>query len=728
MHGPEWTRLAWFGTDPTDTGAWTGIESAVDTFVWDQMREFDSVLREPDLAMSAGDGNDLNQDVLSMGSSWAEYLRPISVQLANGHSLGSGNRADSLRVLLMGRTMAGKSTVLEALSGGDGSRRGDGRQRFTRDICMRPITDLPGVVLVDTPGVGAKDGAEDLKLAFGEVPGADLILWVAANDSTQEETAIALRMLGFLGKPVIVALNCRMDLDHRGRYLDFLEEPDLTFAASSEHLAVIDRHLATSGATAVTAVVIHADAAFRSAQLGPDQGRLHENSRVDSLLEAIRTQLNGLAEQRRALRVFDSVRTPAMEGLTALDIACAGLRSQIEVERGRVTDLCGRLNHVVDTRSEALQVEVRQLIDARQGWHLTVDPAGDLAALWAAEAETMTRDFGELMKRESVELSRGLNDACQEVVSDWRDLPTDKLKLDDIPGFDSVWANRGAKAGLGLGISLGTLAAGAALGAKIGAWAGVEGGPPLMAITAVVGAAIGGIASIAAKPIKDLINRLFRSKGQVLKNRREEVARQLRPMLQLAGDEAVSAAVEMTDAYRRAVAKAIESRRAALQGQESILQGWTQHRGRIRTHVSELDSATATGLLRMANRDRCSRAVVRAERSPGVAIAIELSEPAFTELALFPPAHVAERLLPAPRTLPTCPAGVALHLLIGLASGRVGVTQLRPETAELQLLDDRPPEGVLSAWADLLSTFARSDIQITCSEANTKAIKLEGPT
>lgn len=62
-------------------------------------------------------------------------------------------------------------------------------QCTSRDVFAAPALDLQEVEIVDTPGVGAKDGAEDVALAMAEVPGADLVLWVASNDSFQEETA-----------------------------------------------------------------------------------------------------------------------------------------------------------------------------------------------------------------------------------------------------------------------------------------------------------------------------------------------------------------------------------------------------------------------------------------------------------------------------------------------------------------------------------------------------------
>ena len=170
----------------------------------------------------------------------------------------------------MGRTMAGKSTLLAALTGGSLERIGVGAQRTTRDVFAAPAVDLRDVEIVDTPGVGAKDGAEDVALAMAEVPGADLVLWVASNDSFQEETAQALRAVAFRGKPVVVALNCRAPLVDELDREDFLEDSDSVFDQHEGHFKTIRSHLSTAGVRPV----VRGDAPRRGCPPGTDGQRL----------------------------------------------------------------------------------------------------------------------------------------------------------------------------------------------------------------------------------------------------------------------------------------------------------------------------------------------------------------------------------------------------------------------------------------------------------------------
>jgi predicted GTPase len=59
-----------------------------------------------------------------------------------------------MRVVLMGRTMAGKSTLLSTLTAGSADRIGVGAQRTSLDVFAAPAVDLRDVEIVDTPGVG----------------------------------------------------------------------------------------------------------------------------------------------------------------------------------------------------------------------------------------------------------------------------------------------------------------------------------------------------------------------------------------------------------------------------------------------------------------------------------------------------------------------------------------------------------------------------------------------
>ena len=102
-------------------------------------------------------------------------------------------------ITLFGRTMAGKSTLMEVLTEGDGSAIGMGAQRTTRDIRRY---EWNGLAVTDVPGIGAFEGEEDTRLAFDAAKTADLIVFLLTDDAPQAVEADCFRQVKDLGKPV----------------------------------------------------------------------------------------------------------------------------------------------------------------------------------------------------------------------------------------------------------------------------------------------------------------------------------------------------------------------------------------------------------------------------------------------------------------------------------------------------------------------------------------------
>ncbi len=82
-------------------------------------------------------------------------------------------------VTLFGRTMAGKSTIREALTRGDGATIGKGAQRTTRDVREYTWNSLR---IIDTPGIGAYEGDEDRAQALSVIDETDVVLFLASSD------------------------------------------------------------------------------------------------------------------------------------------------------------------------------------------------------------------------------------------------------------------------------------------------------------------------------------------------------------------------------------------------------------------------------------------------------------------------------------------------------------------------------------------------------------------
>ena len=148
---------------------------------------------------------------------------------------------------------------------------------------------------------------------------------------------------------------------------------------------------------------------------------------------------------------------------------------------------------------------------------------------------------------------------------------------------------------------------------------------------------LGGIAGLAAGRIKNLVDHIFLGKDGVLRKRRDEVAKQVGPILD-----------ELTQEYRTAISTQLNDLRDALGREHArsdeqsaaldrVASEWTNGRANLRALVRELDRETTAALLRISGRERLARSVKRATRVPGVCILAEFEDAAFWESWLFPP-------------------------------------------------------------------------------------------
>ena len=112
-------------------------------------------------------------------------------------------------VTVFGRTMAGKSTLMEVLTHGDGSSIGHGAQRTTRSVRRYKYKNLQ---IVDVPGVAAFEGKDDEDVAFNEAKKADLIFFILKDEDVQPSVAECLSRIVSLGKPIVCLVNVKADI------------------------------------------------------------------------------------------------------------------------------------------------------------------------------------------------------------------------------------------------------------------------------------------------------------------------------------------------------------------------------------------------------------------------------------------------------------------------------------------------------------------------------------
>lgn len=120
------------------------------------------------------------------------------------------NSQRDFSIVVYGRTMAGKSTLMEILTRGNGKSIGNGSQRTTRDVRSYYWN---GLKITDVPGICAFDGKEDERRAEEAAKSADLIIFLITNDAPQADEAAALAKLKSFGKPVLGLINVKSEFN-----------------------------------------------------------------------------------------------------------------------------------------------------------------------------------------------------------------------------------------------------------------------------------------------------------------------------------------------------------------------------------------------------------------------------------------------------------------------------------------------------------------------------------
>ena len=115
----------------------------------------------------------------------------------------------TFNITLFGRTMSGKSTLMEILIKGDGESIGQGAQRTTRDVRRY---EWQGLTVTDVPGIAAFEGEVDEDTAYKAADQADLVLFLITDDAPQPTEAEHLASLRQRGRHVLGICNVKEHL------------------------------------------------------------------------------------------------------------------------------------------------------------------------------------------------------------------------------------------------------------------------------------------------------------------------------------------------------------------------------------------------------------------------------------------------------------------------------------------------------------------------------------
>jgi Predicted GTPase len=151
---------------------------------------------------------DLQKKIEEQFNAFNDKFRLLNQQAEKGVKV-KFNSTESFTITLFGRTKAGKSTLREILTHGDGSTIGKGGQRTTTDVHRY---EWNGMTVIDVPGIEAFGGLKDEELALEHAIPADMIIFLIDSGNLRNKEAEWLCRLKRMDKPILCICNAKQDI------------------------------------------------------------------------------------------------------------------------------------------------------------------------------------------------------------------------------------------------------------------------------------------------------------------------------------------------------------------------------------------------------------------------------------------------------------------------------------------------------------------------------------
>ncbi len=249
-----------------------------------------------------------------------QYIKDEAISEATENLNELNEREDDFSIVLYGRTMAGKSTLMEILTNGEGRSIGNGSQRTTRDV---RAYSWNGLKIYDLPGVCAFEGRADEDKAREAARKADLTIFLITDDAPQQAEAHCLAELKKNGKPVLGIVNVKYSLSDRNnakRKID-LKQLEKKLGDDSKINSIIAQFkaLAPEGSFEdIPFVYAHLQSAFFSQAKRENDPHLYELSNFAAVENFILDKVQRDGKFLRLKSYIDAVARPMQYSIAAL--------------------------------------------------------------------------------------------------------------------------------------------------------------------------------------------------------------------------------------------------------------------------------------------------------------------------------------------------------------------------------------------------------------------------
>lgn len=412
----------------------------------------------------------------------------------------------SINITLFGRTKAGKSTLMEILTHGDGKSIGTGYQRTTRDV--RDYY-YKGISITDVPGIAAFEGELDTKIAFEAAKKADMILFLITDDAPQPSEAECLQNILSLGKPVICLINVRVNIDKNTSMKLF--ERDINKKMNEEHLLGIKKQFLEFGVSfgqdwsMLKFEFVHLKSAFL-AQLPEWQERselLYSLSRFEKVENMIVQEVEEKSGFYKIKSYIDTLVVPLTVTADTLIQQAANNSEQYITIKDKKTKLSKWLRSFesdgkqqIDSSLKTLKDEIKRDIPAFSETHYSDNSAGEK---WQQKLKKykLEERCGEILDGLAYECEDKLKDVFREITAELkfneRIFSECRIEMPEIIDGKRIW---------GWGVTL------------------ISGG---LGVAALFGVPVVGWVALGVGVIGGLLSMLFKSKEKKIAEARKKL-------------------------------------------------------------------------------------------------------------------------------------------------------------------------------------------------------------
>lgn len=316
------------------------------------------------------------------------------------------------KVMVFGKTKAGKSTIREALTKGDGSTIGKGGQSTTKEV---NIYEWKNLKLYDLPGINSSTDTGDLEtdLANKALNECDLVLFVFTSDNQSVEELEALKKIKNRGKEVLVILNYKLDLLAVGLYKYIKNSNTLNLTEDETKIYPVGEFLCKESLKRIQDyvqeplefVVLHAQAAYlyRSRENIQDKIRLHKeygsknNFRTISNFSELRSKITTKIEKNGVTAKIKNFYDPLIE---VLEKTNKSIENEITIANNSINNLNSKYERTLKN-IETLRKKHENMIKEKVNSSLYIDVYGIAESFY-------NKPKKELEEKLNTELNKGV--------------------------------------------------------------------------------------------------------------------------------------------------------------------------------------------------------------------------------------------------------------------------------------------------------------------------------